>query len=364
MKKTGQLLGIDIFSGAGGLSLGAEMAGIDVKCAVEVWPSAVKTYKRNHPDSRVINEDIANVPPSQCLENENDHVFVVMGGCPCQGFSSCNQAKSQNGRTMDNPKNHLFEHFLRFVLELKPDWFLFENVPGLVNMEHGEVIKHIVNRFEELGYDVAEPTVLRADNYGVPQKRSRCFIIGNRVGIDFQFPAPVEAKITVNDAFEDLPELENGANIESLPYRLGLDKCSEYAKLMRKNSTACTQNVVRLCGPLVIERYKYVRQGHNWQDIPPEMMTNYTDTSRCHSCIYRRLKSDEPSIAIPNYTKINLIHPTQDRQLSIREAARLQSFPDDFVFEGPASHIDQQIGNAVPPLLAKAIFKQILSYYE
>ena len=364
MNKPETLLGMDVFSGAGGLSLGAEMAGIDVKYAVEVWPSAAATYRKNHPSATVINDDITKIHPKEDIIHGDEHVFIIMGGPPCQGFSMSNQRTAENGRTMENPKNQLFRQFVRFVDELKPDWFLFENVAGIVNMENGDTIKHIAKSFEDLGYKITEPTILWANDYGVPQKRNRCFIVGNRVGIDFKFPESMGSNVTVADAIDDLPELKTGENIPQAPYRKNLSECSDYAKLMRGKSICSIQNEVSLNNDLVIERYKYIRQGHNWRDIPEELMMNYKDKTRCHSGIYKRLKSDEPSVVISNYRKMMLIHPTQHRGLSVREAARLQSFPDDFFFEGPISHIQQQIGNAVPPLLAKAIFKQILSYYE
>lgn len=133
---------------------------------------------------------------------------------------------------------------------------------------------------------------------------------------------------------------------------------------MRYNSKSPSQNLVSLNNELVIKRYKHIPQGGNWRDIPDYLMTNYADKERCHSGIYKRLKADEPSVVISNYRKSMLIHPFQDRGLSVREAARIQSFPDDFYFEGPISHIQQQIGNAVPPLLAKAVIQQILKLTE
>lgn len=364
MNKPEVMLGVDVFSGAGGLSLGAEMTGIDVRYAVEIWPSAAATYRKNHPHATVINEDITNIHPKEDIIRNGEHVFIIMGGPPCQGFSMSNQRTAENGRTMDNPKNMLFKQFVRFVDELKPDWFLFENVAGIINMENGETIKQIAKSFEELGYKITDPTILWANDYGVPQRRNRCFIVGNRIGIDFKFPKPMETNVTVADAINDLPVLKTGDNIPEAPYIQSISTCSEYAKLMRQNSKCSIQNEVSLNSDLIIERYKHIRQGHNWRDIPEELMMNYKDKTRCHSGIYKRLKSDEPSVVISNYRKMMLIHPTQHRGLSVREAARLQSFPDDFFFEGPISHIQQQIGNAVPPLLAKAIFKQILSYYE
>ncbi|MDM8251017.1 DNA cytosine methyltransferase [Phocaeicola barnesiae] len=359
IKRPKNFIGVDVFSGSGGLSLGAEMAGVDVKFAVEVWPSAAATYKRNHPNSTVINKDIQNIDSRKEIYNDGG-IFVIMGGPPCQGFSMSNQ----RGRTMENPKNQLFKEFVRFVKELNPDWFVFENVYGIINMEKGEVIKNIAQCFKDLGYQTSEPTILWANDYGVPQRRNRCFIVGNKVGVNFEFPKPMGTHITVKEALEDLPILKSGDNIAIAPYRLSLSKCSEYAKLMRRNSLEATQNQVSLNSELVLQRYSYIKQGGNWRQIPEELMSNYEDKTRCHSGIYKRLREDEPSVVISNYRKMMLIHPTQDRGLSVREAARLQSFPDDFYFEGPISHIQQQIGNAVPPLLAKAIFKQILSYYE
>ena len=149
---------------------------------------------------------------------------------------------------------------------------------------------------------------------------------------------------------------------ESLSYKLPKKDASEYAKMMRAKSRKAKQNFVSRNNDLVIERYKYIGQGENWQAIPEFLMKNYTDKSRCHSGIYKRLRSDAPSVVISNYRKMMLIHPTQDRGLSVREAARIQSFPDNFIFQGPLMRIQQQIGNAVPPLLAKAVIEKIISY--
>lgn len=148
--------------------------------------------------------------------------------------------------------------------------------------------------------------------------------------------------------------------LNEAPYKLPLHKASNYARQMREGSKIATQNYVSRNNDLVIERYKYIGQGQNWRAIPDFLMKNYADKGRCHSGIYRRLIANQPSVVISNYRKSMLIHPYQDRGISVREAARLQSFPDSFYFEGPISHIQQQIGNAVPPLLAKAVFDQII----
>lgn len=348
-------IGIDIFSGAGGLSLGAEMAGINVRYAIEINESAAKTYKRNHKGVSVICEDITKLNPNELVNEPN--VFIIMGGPPCQGFSMSNTMH----RNMENPKNLLFKEFVRFVREIKPTWFVFENVWGLTKMNNGETQKMIEQCFIDLGYTVSSK-VLWASEYGVPQKRNRFFLIGNKNGIKYEFPEPYKYTVSVKEAIEDLPVLQNGDNFETMPYRIEKSKSSKYAQLMRVHSKEATQNYVSKNNDLVIKRYSYIKQGQNWRAIPDFLMTNYSDKQRTHSGIYKRLKEDEPSVVISNYRKSMLIHPTQDRGLSVREAARIQSFPDNFYFEGPISHVQQQIGNAVPPLLAKAVIEKILSY--
>lgn len=350
-------IGLDIFSGAGGLSLGAEMAGIDVKYAIEINKSAAQTFRRNHKGAHVICDDITKLSPKEIVGD--NQIFIIMGGPPCQGFSLSNTMN----RNMNNPKNLLFKEFVRFVNELHPTWFVFENVSGLTSMNHGETQKMIEKCFENLGYTVS-PAVLWASDYGVPQHRNRFFLIGNAYGVKFEFPEKHEKQISVEEAIGDLPILGNGDSYNILPYRVSLEEASRYAQQMRKCSENATQNFVSKNNDLVIERYKHIKQGQNWRAIPDSLMENYTDKKRTHSGIYRRLLADKPSVVISNYRKSMLIHPFQDRGLSVREAARIQSFPDDFIFEGPISHIQQQIGNAVPPLLAKAVVKKILSYKE
>jgi len=343
-------LGIDLFSGAGGLSLGAIAAGIKVPVAIENEPKSARTYKRNHPDAEVIIEDIRKIDPFSLGIKDP---FIIFGGPPCQGFSVSNRKT----RTIENENNSLFKEFLRFIEALKPQWFLFENVEGLTNFNGGQTLIEILNEFHKIGYKTNHK-VLYASDYGVPQHRNRFFIVGNRLNIDFNFPKPISKKVTVGEAIQDLPILTNGAIEEKLNYRKDVIN-SEYAQLMRKNSKYATQNIVSKNTELVLERYKHIGQGQNWRVIPEHLMANYKDRNNCHSGIYKRLKWNEPSVVISNYRKNMLIHPTQDRGLSVREAARLQSFPDNFIFEGTVHYIQQQIGNAVPPLLAEAIFNQI-----
>lgn len=347
--KTLKYTGIDIFSGAGGLSLGAQNAGISIALAIEKEPNAARTFKRNHPEVNVIIDDIRKIKIEDLKLNST---FIVFGGPPCQGFSVSNRQT----RNLNNENNNLFKEFVRFVKELKPSWFLFENVEGIVSFQNGKIVKKICDIFESLKYEV-KWEVLTASNYGVPQDRNRFFLVGNSLGIDFQFPKPFSQKVSVIEAIDDLPELKNGEKLEFAPYK---KEPSEYAKKLRNGSKFSSQNYVSINTPAVVERYTYIKPGQNWESIPEKLMQNYKDKTRCHSGIYKRLLPDKPSVVISNYRKNMLIHPFQDRGLSVREAARIQSFPDDFFFEGSLMHLQQQIGNAVPPMLAEVIFKEII----
>lgn len=350
MKKTA----VDIFSGAGGLSIGAEMAGIETILAVEYDKHASDSFKKNHKKAIVLNQDIRSVNP---LEYLNHSPFILMGGPPCQGFSIAN-TKTRN---LDNPNNWMFKEYYRFLKDLEPEWFLFENVEGFKSFANGKFAIDIEKEFKELGYET-NSSVLTASDFGVPQKRNRFFIVGNKNGIKFDFNSlKKQSLVTVGEALSDLPKgLQNGEHREKCSYIKEAD--SFYLKTMRKKAKAPTQNLISRNKDYVIERYTYIKPGRNWQDIPSHLMQNYSDTKNMHSGIYKRLDPEQPSVVIANYRKSMLIHPEEHRGLSLREAARLQSFPDHIIFEGPLSYKQQQIGNAVPPLLAKAIFSKILSY--
>lgn len=348
------MIGIDLFSGAGGMSHGACAAGIDVQHVVEADKAAALTYLANHtPKYGLFNNDIRKFKPENLYDREHQGL-VIFGGPPCQGFSTSNQKT----RTSSNGNNWLFEEFVRIVEFHRSDWFVFENVKGILETEKGHFVEKIVDRFERLGYTLSLK-LLNSVDYGIPQKRSRFFIVGSLHGQSFRFPDPKRAKpITVSEAISDLPLLTNGANRCFMPY--ANEAISAYAKSMRiKNGEGCHNNLVTRNNDSIVERYKHIPQGGNWEHIPERLMKNYADKSRCHTGIYRRLVGREPSVVIGNYRKNMLIHPTQDRGLSVREAARLQSFPDDFIFKGSIGFQQQQVGNAVPPLLAKEIFQEI-----
>lgn len=331
------------------MSLGAVNAGISVALAVELDPHAAATYRRNFPSVRLIEDDI-----SALTEIDIDchgQQTVLFGGPPCQGFSTSNQRT----RNTLNEKNWLFQEFLRVAKLWMPDWIVFENVKGITETEGGIFLDAVLEEIAKFGFTPVSAT-LNAVDFGVPQKRSRLFVVASRDGVKFEMPAPRRAKyLTVADAFCQLPELYNGARRDFLPYEE--ENASKYAKSMRGHLQQCSGHLVTQNASYVVERYKHIKQGGNWEDIPEHLMTNYADRTRCHTGIYHRLKLDEPSIVIGNYRKNMLIHPCQNRGLSVREAARLQSFPDTFDFEGSIGFRQQQVGNAVPPLLAQAVFE-------
>jgi DNA (cytosine-5)-methyltransferase 1 len=215
-----------------------------------------------------------------------------------------------------------------------------------------------MNSFKKIGYTCSWE-ILDASDFGVPQTRSRFFLIGSKHGKAVEFPqVTYKPKATVKQAFDDLPKLENGANEDKLEY--SHKARTNYAKSLRGELTSCTGHLVSKNSNSVIERYAYIPQGGNWENIPETLMENYTDRNRCHTGIYYRLTENAPSITIGNYRKAMVVHPKEDRGLSVREAARLQSFPDDYQFVGSIGFQQQQVSNAVPPLLAKAVFETIV----
>lgn len=345
---------IDIFSGVGGMSTGAIAAGIEIKYAVESDILAARAYELNHPNTVIIRKDIREVTIKDFPNIKKKNPLILFGGPPCQGFSTSNQ-KTRNSNNSDN---WLFLEYTRVANFLKPDWLIFENVKGLKETEGGIFLEKILTAFKQLGFSVSF-FILNAANFGVPQKRERLFVIGARNGIELSPPdGRIKKPITVAEAFQGLPSLNNGADIDVLPYTGKVQ--SKFAMLMRKKLRHCSGHLVTKNSELIVERYKHVPQGGNWENIPEKLMQNYSNRMRCHTGIYHRLKENFPSIVVGNFRKNMLIHPWENRGLSIREAARLQSFPDDFKFAGSIGFQQQQVGNAVPPLLAKAVFDLIL----
>ncbi|MCS7317597.1 MAG: DNA cytosine methyltransferase [Candidatus Dojkabacteria bacterium] len=341
---------VDIFCGAGGLSTGFEKHGFHTVFATDKWSDACKTFQLNHKDTHVICDSIEKISAERIFSFHSDKkIHVLLGGPPCQGFSTVGK-KEKN-----DPRNYLFEHYFRILSELKPLFFVFENVVGLKTMYHGEFYKIILEKFQTLNYCV-QNKILNAYDFGVPQKRNRLFIVGYQKGLQFEWPKPTDEKETVFTAISDLPLVYFGKEANNY-----LDPCSNYQKQRRKNCQILTEHKGPNHSAAVVEILKYVPPGGNVTFIPESVRPK-----KCFSTTYGRLEWNKPSGTITrNFTNPGcgkFIHPQQHRGLTIREGARLQSFDDDYVFYGNTTSKALQIGNAVPPLLAEALAKQIANY--
>jgi DNA (cytosine-5)-methyltransferase 1 len=353
---------VDLFSGAGGLSEGFTQAGFLVAGSVEKNRYAAATTQRNHAYRRhhrtdVICGDVRSVPSARlaeaCGRAGAPRPDVVMGGPPCHGFSRSNMKT----RNWDNPANHLYRDFLRVVRELSPPVVVIENVADLTRFEGGAVADEIEATLREMGREVHRE-VLDAIRYGVPQRRRRVFFIAVQKGMKFEFPDGGGEPVPLWSAVSDLPTLPNGHSVDEMHYGTA-EALTLYESHRRNGRPTVVNNLVSRNNDLVIERYRHIPQGGNWESIPDDLMQNYADRARCHHWIYRRLPENEPSITIMNFRKNMLIHPREDRGLSVREAARIQSFDDKYVFCGPLMHQQQQVADAVPPLLARAVGRAI-----
>lgn len=374
---------VDLFSGPGGLSRGFEDARnhnfrFKTIVANDNDIHASLTFQKNHPDTEFILGSISEEATKKRIHNTvkqksgRSNIDVVIGGPPCKGFSLANKMT----RDMSNPLNHLMLHYLEMVKRLKPIAFVMENVPGILAMENGNVVKSFVEEFKELGYSNAEFWLLNAADYGVPQIRKRAFIVGSKSNIPIQPPAKThgsEEEIKNNpnlfpyvkliDAINDLPKIKE-AKTTSHSNNYATEP-NEFQKLIRRNAKTVQDHIVTKNSPIVIQRIKSVPPGGNWESIPRKLMQvngKYTGIEQAHSMIYKRLLKDEPSITITNFRKGMIIHPTQNRLFSVREAARIQTFPDDYLFQGGLSSRQQQVADAVPVLLAKKVAESVLKH--
>lgn len=350
------MIGVEVFAGAGGMSLGAESVGVRVRYAIEINKSACETFAHNHRDATVINSDVRLIHQLDIgIRNEP---VVLFGGPPCQGFSTSNQRT----RNKDNSSNWLFLEFFRIADLIKPEWIVIENVAGITHTEKGHFLTLLQQQLSSRGYNF-QSGLLQASEHGVAQRRQRFFLIASNCKDLSPFETIKKSKeeYTVCDAISDLPELSNGVSVGSLPYRK--PATNPYARSLRGDLKFCEGHLVTRNAPHIVARYSHIPQGGNWSNIPAELMDTYKDRTRCHSGIYHRLKLNQPSIVLGNFRKNMLIHPIEDRGLSVREAARLQSFPDSYTFVGSIGLQQQQVGNAVPPKLATAVFSFLAEHY-
>lgn len=336
---------IDLFAGAGGLSIGFEQAGFKLIAATDWDHCSCETLRANHKDIVVEEGDITKIDLESFSKRiGRKTVDLIVGGPPCQGFSQLGK------RMKDDPRNQLWREYMRFVEFFKPKMFLMENVPQLLTSDEFESIKKVA---ENLGYEVKEK-VLRAVEYGVPQKRKRAVILGSKMGIPTH-PAPTHANpndfnllnshlkswTTVKDAIGDLPLEPTGKD-----WHIG------------RNPTSTS-----------LERYKSVPPGGNRFDLPSELTPACWKRKKTGSTdVFGRLEWNAPSLTIRTEffkpEKGRYLHPQAHRPITIREAARLQTFPDDYIFCGSNVQVAKQIGNAVPCRLAYAIGKELLQSFD
>ncbi len=343
---------IDLFAGVGGLSLGFEQCGFEVVLANEYDPSIAEAYIKNRKAPNMIVEDITKLPIPETFDKYRGEVDLIVGGPPCQGFSQKGQRKSIN-----DPRNFLFKYFVETVRTVRPKYFVMENVPGLLTTEKGYFKKEIMALFGEMGY-VMNADVLCASDYGVPQARRRAFFIGKLSDwAPVQMPEKHKKVVTIWDAISDLAFLNSGEGEEIQDYRI--DTQSDYQKEMRANSPLLYNHVATNHSQIALERMKMIPPKGGKEFLPEEHLTK-----SIYSGTWARMDADDVSVTIttrfdtPSSGKFT--HPYLDRAITIREAARIQSFPDDFHFFGTKSSQMKQVGNAVPPRLARAVALAIL----
>lgn len=352
---------IDLFCGAGGLSEGFRQAGFHVLAGNDLDPFAADTYVASHREAKFLTGAIEDISARDFLKAagiKKRELDCLIGGPPCQAFSVYNHQ-----RGMHDKRSGLFREYLRVVKGLMPRWVVMENVTGITSTGDGQAVENILAGLGELGYAV-ETRILRAEQYGVPQERRRIFFLGNRLGLPIRWPEPTHGPglkpfVTVWDAIGDLPPLMNG-EVPQGPMRYRTAPRTDYQAHLRGDAIRVANHAAPRLAPINLRRMEHIPEGGSWRDVPFELLpAGMKLARRCdHTKRYGRLRKNGLSSTI--LTKCDLhwgayIHPEQNRTLSVREAARLQSFFDWFQFAGPRTAQYVQVGNAVPPLLAKRI---------
>ena len=358
-------IAVDLFAGAGGLSLGFEQAGFDIMASVEIDPIQCSAHKYNFPMCKTICRSVVDVTGEYVREVSGigeKEIDVVIGGAPCQGFSLIGK------RALDDDRNKLVYHYVRLVLELKPKYFIFENVKGLTVGKHKQFLVEIMDAFKDGGYDVvSDYKVLNAADYGVPQDRRRLFLMGGRKGIALpSYPEPLSIRTTVGDAIGDIPDAEKYPELwgrdwvyakfgeQSLysSYLHGVRKDPSdfsYPRIFNKDKLTCS----------LLTDHSDISRGRFVETLPDtvEPISRFKKLSMNGLCNTLRAGTASDRGA---FTSPRPIHPIYPRVITVREAARLHSYPDWFRFHVTKWHGFRQVGNSVPPMLARSVGLQIM----
>lgn len=372
----GRILFADLFCGTGGFSRGFEKFSDDFELllAIDILPVAAQTCRLNHKNTAVINSDIRKCQASEAEEKikilGHKKLDLIIGGPPCQGFSSIRPFRSTED---EDPRNSLFEEFAKYINYFRPKMFVLENVVGLSTHARGSILTHMQELFHSLGYST-DWRILNTANFGIPQKRERFILIGAEKGGRINFPEPTHSfhgktvgskdksrmltarrdkapkALSVMEAIGDLPEIESGHAADYY-----CEAQTEYQRERRKGEEKLTLHESTRHSPKMLEIIRH--SGNSIHSIPPHLISSGFSTC------YSRLAADEPAntltVNFVHPASNRCIHPIQNRALSPREGARLQGFDDDFIFSGNRAQIVKQIGNAVPPLMGRAIASSI-----
>lgn len=344
---------IDLFAGVGGLSEGFRASGFEIALANEWDPSIASAYSFNHPETNVIEDDITKIEISHVFRRYRDQTEVVIGGPPCQGFSQKGQRKS-----IDDERNYLFRHFVSVVDYVRPRFFVMENVPNLLTNEGGLFKAEVETLFSSLGYSVTS-AVLNASDYGVPQHRRRAIILGGLQGPAPQMPPTSSSQPTIWEAISDLAYLNSGEGAEVSSYITPPE--TPYQVRARMGAPELYNHRATKHSAVALERLSLIPPGGGKEFLPEEHRTK-----SIYSGTWTRMDPDSQSVTITTRfdtpSSGRFTHPFLNRAITVREAARIQSFPDRFRFLGTKTSQMKQVGNAVPPLLGKAIAEQIKTF--
>lgn len=366
---TQRLTAIDLFCGAGGLSEGFRQAGYTVVAGNDIEVAAGETYKATHPDAEFILGPIQDVTVERLCKASGlrpGELDVLLGGPPCQAYSVNNHQ-----RGMHDARASLFREYLRIVKGMNPKWVVIENVTGITSIAGGAVVQSIKDELRKLGYEV-ECRTLKAEEYGVPQERRRVVFIGNRVGLPIEFPEPTHGPAgsgllpftTIWDAIGDLPPLANGEKGKIAQYAAAPANWFQTYARESAHKIVLNHEAPRLSA-INEARMRHIPIGGSWRDIPHDLLPEGMKKAKRsdHTKRYGRMRPEGLSCTVLTKCDIHwgaYIHPYQDRAISVREAARIQAFPDSFFFHGSRTEQYVQVGNAVPPLLGRKVAEVLL----